>query len=255
MITAELSSRRSWKARLSTAAVAGGVAWAAWRARATVPGGHQRWRRTNHRGEQLTLLEGPAWAAGALTGLALATGLSGRQRAAVMLATGGSAVFGAVDDLTESGSSKGLRGHLGALAHGQVTTGALKIVGIGAGGLVAAALLVPQSRLPVRLADVAVSGGLIAGAANLANLLDLRPGRLLKPPRRWPCRGPPATARRRAPAPHWPCCLWIWPNRECWVTAAPTPSVPSWVAPWFSPPSPVRPGWLGVAVFSQPSWG
>jgi hypothetical protein len=180
MITAELSSRRSWKARLSTAAVAGGVAWAAWRARATVPGGHQRWRRTNHRGEQLTLLEGPAWAAGALTGLALATGLSGRQRAAVMLATGGSAVFGAVDDLTESGSSKGLRGHLGALAHGQVTTGALKIVGIGAGGLVAAALLVPQSRLPVRLADVAVSGGLIAGAANLANLLDLRPGRLLK---------------------------------------------------------------------------
>ncbi len=170
----------SWAARVATTGVSAGVAWAAWRARARVPGGERRWRRTNHRGEPVTLLEGPAWTVGALTGLALATGLVPKQRLAVLVAVAGSAVFGAVDDLNESGSSKGLRGHLGALARGQVTTGALKIVGIGASGLVAAALLVPNRRGAVRLADLAISGGLIAGAANLANLLDLRPGRLLK---------------------------------------------------------------------------
>ena len=170
----------SWAARVATAGVGAGVARATWVARARVPGGEQRWRRTNHRKEPVTLLEGPAWAAGAVTGLALAARLEPRQRLAVLVATAGSAVFGAIDDLTESGSSKGLRGHLGALARGQVTTGALKIVGIGASGLAAAALLIPNRRWAVGLTDLVISGGLIAGAANLANLLDLRPGRLLK---------------------------------------------------------------------------
>ena len=66
------------------------------------------------------------------------------------------------------------RGHLGALARGEVTTGAVKLGGIGATGLVSAALL---GGGPV---DVTINAGLVAGSANLLNLFDLRPGRALK---------------------------------------------------------------------------
>jgi hypothetical protein len=60
-----------------------------------------------------------------------------------------------------------------------VTTGLVKIVGIGATGLVAAALA-DRTRDDVRAVDTLVGGAVVAGAANLANLLDLRPGRALK---------------------------------------------------------------------------
>jgi hypothetical protein len=55
-----------------------------------------------------------------------------------------------------------------------VTTGAVKLAGIGATGLASAALAGGD---PV---DVAVNAGLIAGSANLLNLFDLRPGRAIK---------------------------------------------------------------------------
>jgi hypothetical protein len=55
-----------------------------------------------------------------------------------------------------------------------VTTGAVKIGGIGATGLAASALLGGSAL------DVAVNAGLIAGGANLLNLFDLRPGRAIK---------------------------------------------------------------------------
>jgi UDP-GlcNAc:undecaprenyl-phosphate GlcNAc-1-phosphate transferase len=95
-----------------------------------------------------------------------------------VLATLGGGFFGAVDDLHESGKSKGLRGHLGELAQGRVTTGGLKVLGIGGTGLLAAALARPKSR--GRAWDLLVDGAVIAGSANLVNLLDLRPGRALK---------------------------------------------------------------------------
>jgi hypothetical protein len=91
----------------------------------------------------------------------------------------GSGAFGALDDLAGDGASKGLKGHLGAAAHGKVTTGLVKIVGIGATGLVAAALA-DRDRDDVAALDTLVGGAVVAGAANLANLLDLRPGRALK---------------------------------------------------------------------------
>lgn len=141
------------------------------------PGGAARWTRTNHAGAPVTLLEGPAYAVGAVCG-ALATGGPGAAPAAV--AGLGAAAFGALDDLAGDSASKGLRGHLTALASGRVTTGAVKILGLGATGAVAAALADRQrpDRLPVLA--TAVGAGVVAGAANLANLLDLRPGRALK---------------------------------------------------------------------------
>lgn len=135
------------------------------------------WSRTNFRGERVTLLEGPALAVGACAGTALASDLPPRLRAATVLAGGGAAAFGAYDDLfgsDGSNRSRGFKGHLGALARGEVTTGAVKILGIGVSGL-AAALAV--TRKPV---DVLVNGALIAGSANLLNLFDLRPGRAAK---------------------------------------------------------------------------
>jgi UDP-GlcNAc:undecaprenyl-phosphate/decaprenyl-phosphate GlcNAc-1-phosphate transferase len=138
------------------------------------PGGAGTWTRTNHRGEQLTLLEGPAVAAAAGLVAAVTPGLTGRQRAALAAAGLGSAAFGCYDDLAGSGDRRGFRGHLGALAKGEVTSGAVKIVGIGATGLTAATLL---GGSPV---DVAINTGLTAGGANLLNLFDLRPGRAIK---------------------------------------------------------------------------
>ena len=145
-----------------------------------------RWTRTNHRGAPISLLEGPATALGLVAGSLLAG--SPRARVAGAVAAAGGATFGLVDDLSEDASRhrKGLRGHLGALAHGELTTGGLKVLGIGATSLVAAAIATPhQSRgaQGARTAwwlDVAVSGALIAASANLVNLLDLRPGRALK---------------------------------------------------------------------------
>ncbi|GAA2208018.1 hypothetical protein GCM10009850_034760 [Nonomuraea monospora] len=133
-----------------------------------------RWTRKNHRGEPITLLEGPAFAAGAGAAAALAPGLPPKVRAAALLAGAGSGAVGAYDDLYGTASSKGFKGHLSALARGEVTSGAVKILGIGASGLAAAALV---SDGP---ADTLVNGATIAATANLANLFDLRPGRAIK---------------------------------------------------------------------------
>ena len=152
----------------------------------TPPGGRERWDRVNHRGARLTLLEGPLTSLAAAAGVLAATG---RWRTAGLVATLGAAGFGAVDDLGESegdraAGTKGLRGHLEALRRGRVTTGAVKVAGIGAVGLAVAALAAPRtgrSRTAAGVVvDLAVGGALVAGSANLLNLFDLRPGRALK---------------------------------------------------------------------------
>ena len=167
------------------AATAGAVAAGATRLAYTVlnqrpPGGTKTWSRTNHRGEPVTLLEGPAVVAGAIAGaLAQATlgpARSGTARsgAAMALAGTGAAAFGGYDDLAGSGGRRGFRGHLGALRHGEVTTGAIKLGGIGVTGLACAAMVGGSP------ADVVINAGLVAGGANLLNLFDLRPGRAIK---------------------------------------------------------------------------
>jgi UDP-GlcNAc:undecaprenyl-phosphate GlcNAc-1-phosphate transferase len=157
-------------------AVAARGAWAA--LRKYPPGGAALWERVNHRGETLTLLEGPAYTLGAAAATVLTPGVPPRAKVAAVVATVGGGVFGAIDDLRETGKSKGLRGHLGELAHGNVTTGGLKVLGIGATGLVTA-LLVPAPE-DTGVLDRLLAGTVVAGSANLMNLFDLRPGRAIK---------------------------------------------------------------------------
>ncbi|HYN29210.1 MAG TPA: hypothetical protein VES95_04980, partial [Dermatophilaceae bacterium] len=84
-----------------------------------------------------------------------------------------------VDDLAGGAGSKGLRGHLAAAARGEVTTGLVKVVGLAATGLLASAS-VDRSAGRALGPATAVGAGVVAGSANLVNLLDLRPGRALK---------------------------------------------------------------------------
>ncbi|MEU8800003.1 hypothetical protein [Spirillospora sp. NPDC048819] len=143
--------------------------------------GEEVWGRTNHRGEPVTLLEGPAVVAGAAAAGLLAPGVEGRTRAAALLAGAGSGLLGGYDDLAGSASSRGFKGHLTALARGEVTSGAVKIIGIGAAGLAAAAVAgSPAPSRTGRAFDALVNGAIIAGSANLMNLFDLRPGRAVK---------------------------------------------------------------------------
>ena len=140
------------------------------------PGGAARWTRTNHRGRPLSLLSGPALAGA----LAVSAGLP--RPAAVVAALGAGAV-GAYDDASGSRHphAKGFRGHLAAARSGQLTGGAVKVVGIGAVGVVSAALRGEASRRSLAAAaGLLRDGAVVAASANLANLLDLRPGRALK---------------------------------------------------------------------------
>lgn len=136
------------------------------------------WNRTNHRGEPVTLLEGPAYAAGAAAALALTPGVPRALRTAAVGVAAGAGAFGVYDDLYGNGDRRGMRGHLKALTKGELTTGGVKIVGIGGAGLLAGALV---RRGPGdTIVDKALAGITIAAAANAVNLFDLRPGRAIK---------------------------------------------------------------------------
>jgi hypothetical protein len=90
----------------------------------------------------------------------------------------GSCAFGLFDDWAGSNQTKGFKGHLKALAHGRLTTGGLKFLGIGFLSLFLAISLYydgADSILQVILVCCTV-----ALTANLMNLFDLRPGRAQK---------------------------------------------------------------------------
>ena len=95
-------------------------------------------------------------------------------RPLVVYAAFGFGLLGFVDDML-GGEDRGFRGHLIALAHGRLTSGIAKLLGGAAIALVLAA--VPGFVTWQRLVADAV---LIALAANLANLLDRAPGRVVK---------------------------------------------------------------------------
>lgn len=147
-----------------------------------------QWERTNFHGVTVSLRGGVAMAGASVASAAVASALSDQPRAALggVVASLGGGLAGYIDDVDQGAHdggkvAKGLKGHLGALAHGQVTTGVIKIAGIGASALAASALVGSKATsMGGKVADLALNTVLIAGAANLANLLDLRPGRALK---------------------------------------------------------------------------
>ncbi|SDT14473.1 hypothetical protein [Microlunatus soli] len=167
-----------------------------------IAGDPARWRRNNHAGRPVTLTEGPAAAVGAVAGSVITELLDGapgssRTAWAATVAIGGAAAVGAYDDLLGSTQAKGFRGHLGALRKGVITSGMIKIVGVGAAAS-AAGVILPGRRAGAgrKVADVIINTTLTAGSANLINLLDLRPGRAAKmiiglgvPAGAWPIAG------------------------------------------------------------------
>lgn len=147
-----------------------------------------QWERTNFHGVTVSLRGGVAMAGASVASAAVASAFSDQPRAALggLVASLGGGLAGYIDDVDQGAHdggkvAKGLKGHLGALAHGQVTTGVIKIAGIGASALAASALVGSKATsVGGKAADLALNTVLIAGTANLANLLDLRPGRALK---------------------------------------------------------------------------
>jgi UDP-GlcNAc:undecaprenyl-phosphate/decaprenyl-phosphate GlcNAc-1-phosphate transferase len=132
------------------------------------PGGASRWQRRNYRERTVDLAGGPGAAAGLMLGLVAA------RLPAGALAAVSAAGLGLYDDLAGHTHARGLRGHAAALRRGVVTSGVVKMVGLAA----TAAVTAPARPRSVgrALNDVF----LVAGTANLVNLLDLRPGRALK---------------------------------------------------------------------------
>lgn len=150
--------------------------------------------RTNYRGRTVTLAAGPALAASAAAVSALGAP-SAAAAGAALVAGLGSGTVGLYDDVVGSRpdqlAAKGFSGHLRALRQGRVTSGLVKIIGVGSAGLAAAALLAADPTVRAhparrrrgmlgRISDVVLGAGVVAGTANLVNLLDLRPGRALK---------------------------------------------------------------------------
>ncbi|WP_018253068.1 hypothetical protein [Salinispora mooreana] len=182
-----------WFGRLVVAGAGAAVARYALHGVRTSPAGPAL-ERTNFRGRSVTLAAGPALAAGAT--VAGAAGAPGAAAGGAALVAGlGAGAVGLYDDVVgarpEQKAAKGFAGHLAALREGRITAGLVKVVGVGAAGLAAAALLGGDpavARHPRRQrqgavgrgVDVLLGAGVIAGTANLINLLDLRPGRAVK---------------------------------------------------------------------------
>ena len=161
-------------------------------------------------------------------------------RSMVLFACFAFAFLGLIDDLLGTDTDRGFRGHLQALAHGRLTTGAMKLFG---GAVVAIVLTAAPGEVSGRrlLADAA----LVALAANLGNLLDRAPGRTIKVGiiAYLPIALAAGTVTRRA---------WRWPrwwarqpvcfpptlaNGSCSATPGPTCSGPCWAWPSCSRPA------------------
>lgn len=183
-----------------------------------------QWERTNFHGVTVSLRGGVAMAGASVASAAVASAFSDQPRAALggLVASLGGGLAGYIDDVDQGAHdggkvAKGLKGHLGALAHGQVTTGVIKIAGIGASALAASALVGSKATsMGGKVADLALNTVLIAGAANLANLLDLRPGRALK-----------ATVLVAAPLSYFSCADAKTPASGASGAASATPAAPA----------------------------
>ncbi len=87
----------------------------------------------------------------------------------------GLGLLGFIDDVAGDATSRGFRGHLSSLAHGQVTTGALKLIGTPVVAVVALDGFGADHG-----GDLLLGALIVALAANVGNLLDRAPGRTIK---------------------------------------------------------------------------
>jgi UDP-N-acetylmuramyl pentapeptide phosphotransferase/UDP-N-acetylglucosamine-1-phosphate transferase len=134
-----------------------------------------RWGARNFRGDPVSMLAGPLVVGSAMAAGAVSPGVP----AAAVVAALGAVAAGRYDDVVgarpDQRGDKGFRGHLAAVRQGRLSAGAVKVFGIG--GTALAATILRGTRRP---AEVLVDTALLAGTANLVNLLDLRPGRAAK---------------------------------------------------------------------------
>ncbi len=121
---------------------------------------------------EMTLMEGP---------------LTMPLYAVPFILTVSAVLFGMIDDVFGSHGDKGFRGHLKAMFAGRITTGGLKLLGIGAVSAVYAWHASSRAAEQAGVTGAGVIAGwwvvatlVIALSANLLNLVDLRPGRALK---------------------------------------------------------------------------
>jgi UDP-N-acetylmuramyl pentapeptide phosphotransferase/UDP-N-acetylglucosamine-1-phosphate transferase len=133
--------------------------------------------RQNYRGRAVFATAGTVLVGALVAGsvAALASAEPGMRTAVVMLGAGvAAAALGLADDVYGDRHAGGLRGHARELVGGRLTTGMIKAAGGAAVGLASAWFLGRRG------VWVIVGGAVVALSANLANLLDLRPGRTLK---------------------------------------------------------------------------
>jgi UDP-N-acetylmuramyl pentapeptide phosphotransferase/UDP-N-acetylglucosamine-1-phosphate transferase len=163
--------------RLLVSVAAGAVAAIACRSLARVTTG-SAWSRRNFRGVTVSLVAGPVLVAVAAAGLLLlaVADADGRRGALAMLvAVVGAGAVGWYDDAHGEIHAKGLHGHARLLVRGRVSSGVLKVAGLVAVGTGVAVIARPDIT-----GFAVVDAVVVAGAANLVNLFDLRPGRAIK---------------------------------------------------------------------------
>lgn len=148
--------------------------------------------RSNYRGHEIPVAAGAVivWAVlvvGATAHLGAAAldlgweqGLGSIDRAVVVAL--GFGFLGLLDDLVGGADRRGFRGHVGAALHGELTTGFVKLAGGVALGIVAVRWGTAGSDPVGRpdLVDLVRGGLLVAAVANLGNLFDRAPGRVVK---------------------------------------------------------------------------
>ncbi len=169
------------------------VRWAA--PRLVSAAGDRVGKVVNYRGRSIPASLGivwPVWAVGALALGVLNAAVLGTQLEVLVvdvlagleplgLLVLAVSLFGLVDDVYGDRDARGLKGHLSALLKGRMTTGALKSVGIAVVAVAVPAMVIGAAAgTPGAMLSMIAGGAVIALSANLANLLDVRPGRALK---------------------------------------------------------------------------
>jgi hypothetical protein len=126
----------------------------------------------NYRGVRLSVWLGIAVAGAAVALTAVAAGT--RARLAWILPGIGAVFLSGVYDDSRPDRTRGMRTQLAAVRRGEITPGVVKLLAIGGAALFTAWML------GARGGRFVLGAAVMAGSANLWNLLDVRPGRALK---------------------------------------------------------------------------